>query len=100
MSIGGVKSLKSENHVVYTQDERIKMETKKTDFDERHIRHQEKEQQKLKAECQGIASVVRRCPYCGHKIEIVYKGYHGYSEKPCSNCGRIVCFAPLKFRMA
>lgn len=44
-------------------------------------------------------SVARLCPYCEHKIEILYRGEHGPSRAKCPNCGEEVVFPPIAFRL-
>ena len=43
------------------------------------------EQEKLRAECSQSSSITlaRLCPYCGHKIEILSRGTHGYAFTKC-----------------
>ena len=48
------------------------------------------EQEELKIQFSMAAfgtSVARLCPYCEHKIEILYRGAHGPSRAKCPNCG-------------
>ena len=48
------------------------------------------EQEELKLQFSMAAfgtSVARLCPYCEHKIEILYRGEHGPSRAKCPNCG-------------
>lgn len=58
------------------------------------------EQEKLRAECSQSSSITlaRLCPYCGHKIEILSRGTHGYAFTKCPNCGENVGFPPVSFR--
>ena len=51
------------------------------------------EQEELKLQFSMAAfgtSVARLCPYCEHKIEILYRGEHGPSRAKCPNCGEMV----------
>ena len=45
-------------------------------------------------------TLARLCPYCGHKIEILSRGTHGYAFTKCPNCGENVGFPPVSFRLA
>ena len=60
------------------------------------------EQEKLRAECSQSSSMTlaRLCPYCGHKIEILSRGTHGYAFTKCPNCGENVGFPHVSFRLA
>lgn len=60
------------------------------------------EQERLRAECAQNSSIVmaRLCPYCERKIEILFRGSHGYSLTKCPNCGEQVRFPPVHFRLA
>ena len=76
------------------------------DFLEEYVRHpdpsQKAEQERLRAE--GVRSsnmtLARLCPYCDHKIEILFRGSHGYSFIKCPNCGENVGSPPVSFRRA
>ena len=60
------------------------------------------EQEELKLQFSMAAfgtSVARLCPYCEHKIEILYRGEHGPSRAKCPNCGEEVVFPPIAFRL-
>lgn len=74
------------------------MDTKKEQISEAHEKHAQNYQNRIMEEIAGKPSLARMCPFCKHKVETLYKGEHGYSEKPCPNCGRIVYFSPVKFR--
>lgn len=58
------------------------------------------EQEKLRAQCDSTMMMARLCPYCGHKVEVLYRGTHGVSVAKCSNCGEEVFFPPVSFRLA
>lgn len=59
------------------------------------------EQDKLRAECarNSNMTLARLCPYCDHKIEVLFRGTHGYSLIKCPNCRETVGFPPVSFRM-
>lgn len=57
------------------------------------------EQEQLRKQYLG-QRIARLCPYCGHKIEVLYRGSHGACSVRCSNCGEEVTFPPVVFRMA
>lgn len=59
------------------------------------------EQDKLRAECarNSNMTLARLCPYCDHKIEVLFRGTHGYSLIKCPHCGETVGFPPVSFRM-
>lgn len=57
------------------------------------------EQEALQKEFSGQL-IARICPYCGHKIELLYRGSHGAASIKCANCGEYVTFPPVAFRMA
>lgn len=60
------------------------------------------EQDRLRVECASNSNMTlaRMCPYCDHKIEILFRGSHGYSFIKCPNCGENVGFPPVSFRRA
>lgn len=58
------------------------------------------EQDELRRQCSAQMSIARICPYCGHKIKILYRGQHSYSQDKCPVCGEEVIFPPIQFRRA
>ena len=58
------------------------------------------EQEQLSKECATHLMLARICPYCNHKIELLYRGTHGASKQKCSACGEEVIFPPVAFRTA
>ena len=58
------------------------------------------EQEKLRRQCSSELSIARICPYCRHRITILFRGQHSYSKEKCPNCGEEVIFPPIQFRMA
>lgn len=59
-----------------------------------------RDQEELRKQCKGIMMLIRPCPYCGHRVESVARGVHGYSFTKCPNCGEEVVFPPVSFRLA
>ena len=57
------------------------------------------EQETLRKQFNG-AVIARLCPYCGHKIEMLYHGNHGACFTKCPRCGEDVTLPPVSFRMA
>ena len=55
-------------------------------------------QDSLRKQCSGMLQMVRLCPYCGHRVENVARGEHGYTFAKCSNCGEEVVFPPVSVR--
>ena len=58
------------------------------------------EQADLKGSYASRMTMARLCPYCDHKIEVLYRGNHGSSSIKCPNCGEEVFFPPVSFRMS
>ena len=56
------------------------------------------EQEALRERFATQYTVARICPFCGHKVEILYRGSHGPSRIKCHNCAEEVVFPPLAFR--
>mgnify|MGYP007070265145 CR=1 FL=1 len=56
------------------------------------------EQETIKKQRLGQYTVARICPFCDHKIELLYRGEHGASRLKCPNCGEEVTFPPVSFR--
>ena len=57
------------------------------------------EQEQLRKQFSGL-TVARLCPYCSHKIEVLYRGTHGACSIKCPHCGEDVTLPPVAFRMA
>ena len=55
-------------------------------------------QSELKKQWAGQYTVARICPFCDHKVEILYRGNHGSCSIKCPNCGEEVLFPPISFR--
>ena len=58
------------------------------------------EQQELEKNYSSSAMIVRLCPYCKHKVEILCRGTHSATYVKCQNCGEDVIFPPVTFRRA
>lgn len=58
------------------------------------------EQNELVRECSTRMQLARICPYCNHKVTIIYQGQHSYTKEKCPNCGEEVIFPPVSFRIA
>ncbi len=58
------------------------------------------EQEALKKIYSSTIQIARLCPYCGHKVEILCRGTHSGTYMKCPNCGEIVFFPPITFRLA
>ena len=56
------------------------------------------QQQELYYQCNAQMTMARICPYCRHRIAIIYSGSHSYSQNKCPNCGEEVVFPPVCFR--
>jgi rRNA maturation protein Nop10 len=56
------------------------------------------EQSRLREQCCGQYTLARICPFCDHKVEILYRGSHGPSSLKCPVCGEEVVFPPVSFR--
>ena len=56
-------------------------------------------QTELKKQCSGQYTLARICPFCDHKVEILYRGSHGSACLKCPVCGEEVIFPPVSFRM-
>jgi hypothetical protein len=56
------------------------------------------EQEVLRERFATQCTVARICPFCCHKVEVLYRGSHGSSRLKCPNCGEEVIFPPLTFR--
>lgn len=56
------------------------------------------QQNELRKQCAGQYSMARICPFCDHKVEILYRGSHGPCSIKCPNCGEEVLFPPVSFR--
>lgn len=65
------------------------------------VRYEEvvNEQEELKEAYASRMTMARMCPYCNHKVEILYRGTHGGSSIKCPNCAEDVFFPPVSFRM-
>ncbi len=59
-----------------------------------------REQEEIRRQCKGLMTLIRTCPYCGHRIEQVARGTHGYTFTKCPHCGEEVAFPPVSFRLA
>lgn len=57
------------------------------------------EQDRLRKQYSSLYTVARICPFCDHKIEILYRGSHGSANIKCPNCGEEVLFPPVEFRI-
>ena len=66
---------------------------------ERYARVKE-EQDRLRTTCKSELRLARLCPYCDYKLSVVLKGEHSYTSEKCPNCGEIIVFPPISFRMA
>lgn len=58
------------------------------------------EQDELNKQCSAQMTLARFCPYCNHRITILFRGQHGFAREKCPNCGEEVIFPPVSFRMA
>ena len=58
------------------------------------------EQNELSKQCSSKMTMARICPYCQHKVTILYRGQHSFSKEKCPNCGEEVTFPPVQFRIA
>ena len=56
------------------------------------------EQEVLRERFATQCTVARICPFCCHKVELLYRGTHGPNRLKCPNCGEEVIFPPLTFR--
>lgn len=56
------------------------------------------EQEALREQWASQYAVARICPFCGHKVELLYRGSHGSCRIKCQNCAEEVTFPPLSFR--
>ncbi len=56
------------------------------------------EQSQLREQCFGQYTLARICPFCDHKVEILYRGAHASSSLKCPVCGEEVIFPPVTFR--
>ena len=65
-----------------------------------HYARVKAEQEELRKKCSSELSIARICPYCQHRITILFRGQHSYSKEKCPNCGEEVIFPPIQFRMA
>lgn len=65
-----------------------------------HYAQVKAEQEELNKQCASKMTVARICPYCGHKVTLLYRGQHSFSKEKCSNCGEEVTFPPILFRLA
>lgn len=54
------------------------------------------EQTELWKTFRAAANALRSCPYCDHKIAILYPGYHSPEAQKCPNCGEVIVFPSLK----
>lgn len=59
-----------------------------------------REQDEIRNQCKGVMTIARLCPYCGHRVEHLARGSHGYSFTKCPKCGEEVAFPPISFRLA
>lgn len=57
------------------------------------------EQEALRKQFDGLV-IARLCPYCSHKIEMLYRGSHGACRVKCPHCGEDVTLPPVSFRIA
>lgn len=55
-------------------------------------------QARLAASLLGQPALGRLCPYCQHKVAILYPGHHGAERLKCPNCGEEVYFPPVNLR--
>ena len=55
---------------------------------------------RLDKQCASKMTVARICPYCEHKVTILFRGQHSYSREKCTNCGEEIIFPPISFRLA
>lgn len=58
------------------------------------------EQKELEAQYSSYITMARLCPYCKNKVETLCKGSHGATYIKCSQCGELVFFPPVVFRLA
>ena len=58
------------------------------------------EQDKLQIKAKSQLRLARLCPYCDYKLSIVLKGDHSWTSEKCPNCGEVIVFPPISFRMA
>lgn len=58
------------------------------------------EQDMLITKAKSQLRLARLCPYCDYKLSIVLKGEHSWTSEKCPNCGEVIVFPPISFRMA
>lgn len=58
------------------------------------------EQDELRRIYSSPMEMVRKCPYCGVLLSVVPRGNHTYTRQRCPDCGELVTFPPLSFRIA
>lgn len=58
------------------------------------------QQQALFNQCNTKMTMARICPYCRHRIAIVFSGTHSFTQDKCPNCGEDVIFPPVCFKLA
>ena len=56
------------------------------------------EQDELSRLCSAQMTLARICPYCNHRITLLFRGQHGFTKEKCPNCGEEVTFPPVFFR--
>lgn len=59
-----------------------------------------REQRELRVEYASRTTMAWLCPYCNHKLEVLYRGNHGGSSIKCPNCNEEVFRPPVSFRRA
>ncbi|MEE0963339.1 MAG: hypothetical protein U0L73_03850 [Ruminococcus bromii] len=58
------------------------------------------EQKILLTKAKSQLGLARLCPYCDYKLSIILKGEHSWTSEKCPNCGEVIVFPPISFRMA
>lgn len=58
------------------------------------------EQRELEEKYASSITMARLCPFCRNKVETLCRGQHGPTYIKCCQCGEIVFFPPVVFRLA
>jgi len=63
-----------------------------------HYARVKADQEQIEAQYFQGVKLAQLCPYCGHRVGILCRGFHGAEQKKCENCGEEVKFPPIQFR--
>lgn len=66
--------------------------------DPAHYAAVQAEQEALKKQYATKMKIAKLCPYCHHKVPVLYQGGHAPEQTKCTNCGEDVIFPPISFR--